>query len=134
MPSSCCAIDCVSRYSKKKGVKLFRIPSGKSVARKKKRRAWIRAIRRENWVPNKHSRICGLHFISGRPSRDPNNPDYIPTIFSFSNSKENQLTTRDKETTATSRHDRYLRRQRLAMEPIQNVGTTCNETMPTEQN
>ena len=128
MPFSCCAIDCVSRYNKRKGVKLFRVPSGKSVACKKKRRAWIRAIRRKNWAPNKHSRICSLHFISGRPSKGPNNLDYVPTIVSFTN----HSTERDEETTATSRHDRYLRRQRLAMEPIQNVGTTCYGTIPTE--
>jgi len=57
---------------------LFRFPEGES-----QRDAWVRAIRRENWMPNEDSRLCQLHFISGRPSRIPNNPDYVPTRFSF---------------------------------------------------
>ena len=26
-------------------------------------------------------RLCGEHFVSGRPSRDPKNVDYVPTLF-----------------------------------------------------
>lgn len=38
-------------------------------------------------MPNEYSMICKLHFISEKPSRFPNNPDYVPSIFSFSTSK-----------------------------------------------
>ena len=48
-----------------------------------RRDAWVRAVRRENWTPSEHSRICKLHFISGKPSPFPNNPDYVPLKFSF---------------------------------------------------
>lgn len=49
-----------------------------------RRDAWIRAIWHDNWIPNKYSRICQLHFISGKPSPFPSNPDYVPSKFSFS--------------------------------------------------
>ena len=26
---------------------------------------WIRALKRKDWVPTAHSRICGDHFVSG---------------------------------------------------------------------
>ena len=48
------------------------------------RDAWVRGVRRETWTPSEHSRICKLHFISGKPSPFPNNPDYVPPKFSFS--------------------------------------------------
>jgi len=47
------------------------------------RDAWIKAIRREQWMPDKDSRLCQSHFISGRPSCYPNNPYYAPTRFSY---------------------------------------------------
>ena len=127
MPSSCCAIGCVSRYSKKKHIKLFRFPT-----EKKRREAWIRAIRREKWIPNKYSRICQFHFIFKRPSRDPSNPDFVPTIFSFS--KENEEALSEK----TARHDRFLRRRLMksnsVMGSIQSteLETISGESVPTE--
>ena len=124
MPSSCCAIGCVSRYSKDKGVKLFRFPIGK-----KQREAWIRAIWREKWIPNDYSRICQLHFISGRPSRDSNDPDFVPTVFSFS--KENDEGTCSKK---TARHDRFLRRRLMNMtNPVLRSIQVSGESVPTEQ-
>ena len=125
MPSSCCAIGCVSRYSKDKGVKLFRFPIGK-----KQREAWIREIRREKWISNDYSRICQLHFISGRPSRDSNDPDFVPTVFSFS--KENDEGTCSKK---TARHDRFLRRRlmRNMTNPVLRSIQVSGESVSTEQ-
>ena len=51
-----------------------------------RRDAWVRAIRRENWKPNEYSVVCKLHFILEKPSRFPNNPDYVPSKFSFNTS------------------------------------------------
>lgn len=62
-------------------MKLFRFPTDPC-----RRDAWIRAIKRKNWMPSEYSMVCQLHFISKRPSRFPNNPDYVPSIFSFSRS------------------------------------------------
>ena len=61
MPSSCCAIGCTKRFSKEKGIKLYRFPSDI-----KQKRLWVKAIRRDKWMPNVHTRICGDHFISGK--------------------------------------------------------------------
>lgn len=33
------------------------------------------------WIPNAQSVICSDHFIGNKPSKHPNNPAYIPTIF-----------------------------------------------------
>ena len=56
MPSSCCAINCVNRCSKK--MLMFRFPTDPE-----RKRQWVAAIRREGWQPNEHSRICQEHFI-----------------------------------------------------------------------
>ena len=50
------------------------------------RDAWIRTIKHKNWMPNEYSMICQLHFISKRPSRFLNDPDYVLLIFSYSTS------------------------------------------------
>jgi len=55
---------------------LFWFPEDRS-----RREAWVRAIRQENIVVNKYTRICQVHFTSGRPSRYPNQPDYVLTRF-----------------------------------------------------
>ena len=124
MPSSCCALGCVSRHSKDKGVKLFHFPT-----RKKQHEAWIRAIRREKWILNDYSRICQLHFKSGRPLRDPNDPDFVPTVFSFS--KENNEGTHSKK---TARYDRFLRRRSINLtNPVLGSIQISDESVPTEQ-
>ena len=80
---------------------MFRFPTDPS-----RRDAWVRAVRRENWTPSEHSRICKLHFISGKPSPFPNNPDYVPSKFSFTVSTSSSQ--RDK----ISRHERLQSRRR----------------------
>lgn len=30
---------------------------------------WIQNIRRDNWIPSQHSRICSDHFIEGQINR-----------------------------------------------------------------
>ncbi|XP_056102492.1 uncharacterized protein LOC130081820 [Rhinichthys klamathensis goyatoka] len=55
-------------------IKAFRFPKTKN-----HRDAWIAAVKREGWIPTSNSRICSTHFISGKPSDDPLNPDYIPS-------------------------------------------------------
>ena len=60
MPSSCCAIGCTQRYSKAKGVKMYRFPTDPD-----RKKAWVNTIRQVGWQPNFHSRVCSAHFISG---------------------------------------------------------------------
>lgn len=97
MPSSCCAVGCTSRYSKQKGVKLFRFPQDKERLKK-----WIQAIKRQDWEPNKYSRVCGSHFVSGKPSADKSSPDYVPSIFVYS---------RKSDPSKLSRYQRLVNRR-----------------------
>ena len=60
MPSSCCAIGCTQRVSKANGIKMFRFPIDPE-----RRKAWVDAIKRVEWQPKAHSRVCSAHLISG---------------------------------------------------------------------
>ena len=79
----------------KVGVKFYRFPTDTELKSK-----WVAAIKRENWTPNEHSRLCSAHFITGKcmicvsysstlnifrlSSKSPRHPDYIPSVFVFS--------------------------------------------------
>ena len=81
MPVSCCAVNCTNRFSKGSGVGFFQFPVDP-----RKKELWIRAISQveasgRKWEPSVHNRICGVHFVSGRPSKDESTIDYMPTIF-----------------------------------------------------
>ncbi|KAJ8315889.1 hypothetical protein KUTeg_006565 [Tegillarca granosa] len=70
----CCVVNCTNRRGTT-DVSFHRIPAQP----KSRRSAWIRAISRKehatkNWV------VCGAHFQSGKPSKDPADVDYIPTL------------------------------------------------------
>ncbi|CAL1269446.1 unnamed protein product [Larinioides sclopetarius] len=54
-----------------------------------RRRRWELATRRANWKSHSRSRICSKHFITGRPSNDPNHPDYVPSVFVFNKNTQN---------------------------------------------
>ena len=76
MPISCCAVNCSNRFSVGSGIGFFVFP----VDSERKKR-WVQAISRDKWEPKSHHRLCGEHFVGGRPSKDSNSIDYIPTIF-----------------------------------------------------
>ena len=40
-------------------------------AKQERREAWLRSISRAGWEAKSFDRLCGEHFVSGRPSRDP---------------------------------------------------------------
>ena len=59
MVYSCCAYGCTNRYGRV-GKRFFSFPKDK-----KQRDKWIAAIKRENWTPTPHSKVCSDHFVSG---------------------------------------------------------------------
>ncbi|WAR08756.1 hypothetical protein MAR_018714 [Mya arenaria] len=44
----------------KKGIRFFKFPKGSH-----KRRSWIQAMNRKDWVPNGNSFVCSAHFVYG---------------------------------------------------------------------
>ncbi|KAL5469299.1 hypothetical protein EMCRGX_G030541 [Ephydatia muelleri] len=66
-----------NRYGERPGLGFYRFPVGPHDRRLK----WIQAVSRKGWVPTVHSRICGDHFVSGRPVDSSKDVDYVPTVF-----------------------------------------------------
>lgn len=78
----CCVVHCSNRRSTlPKGYAFHQIPA----APISRRNAWIRATgrklgkKRGELTITQNTKVCGLHFVSGRKSNDPTNVDYIPT-------------------------------------------------------
>jgi hypothetical protein len=40
-------------------------------------------VKRKDWQPTKHARICGDHFVSGKPVDEAESVDFVPSIFSY---------------------------------------------------
>lgn len=88
MPVSCCAAGCANHFSKDTGITFHRFPEDP-----KRRQLWDRAVSRDKWELKDHHRLCSEHFVSGKPSKDPDSQDYTPTLF------------RDGKRRATTRSD-----------------------------
>lgn len=78
--TTCVVEGCTSRQSKNCGKGFFRIPVAFL-----KRQLWIAAIDRvkpdgQPWLPKVGDRVCSDHFVSGHPSHDPENTDYVPSM------------------------------------------------------
>ena len=83
MVTSCIAIGCTNRVKAGSGISFHRFP----LSRPELLHKWVRAVRRENWTPNKHSYICSDHFHSSCFIEKPSlvgrrlHSDAIPSIF-----------------------------------------------------
>ena len=81
MVKTCCVYKCNNQFNasaKSKGISFFRFPKDK-----RKRQAWIKAVNRDEWMPNDHSWICSEHFVQGWHGDDPEDENYAPTLFSY---------------------------------------------------
>ncbi|XP_050500913.1 uncharacterized protein LOC126886507 [Diabrotica virgifera virgifera] len=90
MPLTCIVVNCGSR-SKRDKVSFFAIPKPLKFKHAihlneltvKRRKKWIRAIRRADLTESKlkYQKVCSKHFIQGQPAKleDVNDPDWIPT-------------------------------------------------------
>ena len=79
---SCCAVNCTSRCVPRSKLSFYRFPPEGTELRKR----WVQAIRRVSWQPTEYSYVCSRHFVSGKRSKDPLSPDYVPSVFTFTSS------------------------------------------------
>ena len=105
MPVSCCAVNCTNRFKKGSGINFYVIP-----VKAERRQAWVKAISRANWVPKSSDRLCGQHFVQGKPSNDPTNVDYIPTRFKDSKRRL------DQRQLDPERNERRIKRDKIREE------------------
>ena len=87
MPVSCCAVGCANRFSKESDIKFYRFPEEQG-----RRQLWVNAVSRAKWELKDHHRLCGEHFVSRRPSKDPEDVDYVPNV--FKDGKRRRVTTK----------------------------------------
>ncbi|CAL1290210.1 unnamed protein product [Larinioides sclopetarius] len=59
MPSPFCVPNCRSNYKNTPSISVFKFPTEEEIKRK-----WTPAIRRKDFVPTKHSRVCIKHFTA----------------------------------------------------------------------
>ena len=76
MPVSCFGVNCTNRFKTGLGIGFYVFAVNED-----KRKAWILAVSQDKQQPKPSDRLCGAHFGKGRPSKDPNDIDFIPTIF-----------------------------------------------------
>ena len=81
----CSAVDCHNCQSKGKerGIKFYRFP-----ADPQRRKLWELRVKRADWQPTPASRLCSEHFLSGSKSDDPNDVDYLPSVFKTGHIKQ----------------------------------------------
>ena len=80
MVTSCAVIGCTRRHAKGAKIGFYRFPRDGE-----KRRLWIAALRRKNtdrsdWISGNGDRVCGDHFTTGAPHKDPSHPDYVLSV------------------------------------------------------
>ena len=49
-------------------------------ANKERRERWLQAIMCDKREPKASDRICRSHFVGNRPSKDPKDVNYVPTL------------------------------------------------------
>ena len=80
-----------------------------TVNQPRKRQLWIEIVRKVNknpsWMPKKSSKICGLHFVSGKHSPRSYEKDYVPTIFGPEDDVEVQVDENNGRSQADSGND-----------------------------
>ena len=88
----CAAFNCQNYSKSGYGVSFFRFPKDKALLK-----AWIHFIKRKNFKPTEHSRICSVHFtrecfeqnldvldqLGIKPAKLTLTKGAIPTIFNF---------------------------------------------------
>ena len=84
---SCCATDCAIHFSTDSNVTFHHIPVDVV-----KRDLCTKAISHAKWELKAHHRLCSKPLVLGRPSKDPKDVDFVPTV--FKNGKEDRCVQR----------------------------------------
>ncbi|XP_072042624.1 uncharacterized protein [Amphiura filiformis] len=106
MPDTCCVAGCPNVGTHGGVVRYYIVPQiinnkGDEIKQLStvQREKWIASVKakKPNWEPNRYSRICSLHFVSGRKANltDVKNPDWVPSLFMGASSDDKQ---QDSET------------------------------------
>ncbi|XP_064461994.1 uncharacterized protein LOC135372273 [Ornithodoros turicata] len=130
MPQRCAAVGCTNSSRKSEKKRFFRFPAGSLHAAK--RAKWVLAMCRVNedgspWEPTANSRVCSDHFLTGKPSRFIDHPDYVPSVFKHKKSKS---------VGALARFERLKNRQGVAQSQCASTsdtpqrGTTVMQSSP----
>ncbi|KAJ8387083.1 hypothetical protein AAFF_G00160230 [Aldrovandia affinis] len=84
MPT-CSVTGCQNRPEPGSNIIFYRLPVGSHPFQKRRRQLWLEAMRRpdasEDFI--RIARICSAHFISGKASVDSNSPDFVPSVFAY---------------------------------------------------
>eukprot|EP00795_Rhopilema_esculentum_P010001 gene10001-18627_t len=94
MHRTCCAVGCTNRkIGEKKDVPFYKMPKGSTPIEKRQRQDWMTTIRRADWKSWSEEKIsnafiCGENFISGKRSENPDDPNWIPTIFQHTSARD----------------------------------------------
>ena len=68
----CAAFGCNNNSSKGARVSFFDFPKDKSL-----RKQWILKVKRKNWRPSRHARLCSEHFEEGAFVQSPSFPESL---------------------------------------------------------
>ena len=72
---TCCVPGCYSNSKQEKHLSFYMIPKDKILETK-----WLNAIKRKDFTPGKHHRVCSLHFKDGKKMGATDVPKLIPLI------------------------------------------------------
>ncbi|XP_054644019.1 oocyte zinc finger protein XlCOF22-like [Dunckerocampus dactyliophorus] len=134
MVQTCCVINCHNRSrdrfgNKKDGGRFFSFPTWKQSQgavicelTKRRRMAWIAAVRRPNITFNaitRHMLVCSRHFHTGRPANemDESHPDWAPSLHlghtevKAADNERLQITLHEEELSPTRQENERLRQQ-----------------------
>ena len=114
MLKNCCAVGCYNTYKKGSGIQFYRFPTDPE-----RRAQWIAAVNRKDWAPTEYTWICSAHFVSRSKSNNPLSPNYVPTIFSHTESPVKRKMEAQVES--------FERRQTMKRKRIDNTPLPSNE-------
>ncbi|XP_061702392.1 zinc finger protein 579-like isoform X1 [Syngnathoides biaculeatus] len=81
---SCCVLGCTNRRPSGGRLKFYRLPTAYRPFQANRRCLWMKVLQKVNGGAGEfreNARICGAHFVSGEPSMDKDNPDFVPSVF-----------------------------------------------------